>query len=273
MLIQTAFVVALAGGTVGLALADSPAQPQTTQVAVVAPVAQELVTATTSTPAAAPTLKPGNSIVVHRDTRAADAHDSRVDVGGVRVSAASPVIIEDKDGNPHELLISAGPLATDGAIAIPDNTIGPGEPFWSIRDRESAARKIAEAQADIARSDAQRSPGDYSYSYPSYNGYGWLGGLNTWGTGYSYRNDGLRGPVTTTITRFDDLGSTAQRAYSDAAYPRLNGSQDARDRAVSQFGRDSLPPIGPTQDAVDRAHNAANHENPRPPEPNQTPRK
>src|SRR5207244_3263866 len=89
------------------------------------------------------------------------------------------------------------------------------------------------------------------------------GGLGGFGgfDGFRFR-DGLRGPVTTTIIRDDQLGATAQRGFSDAAYPRLNGSQDARDRAVRQFGRDATPPINRTQDDIDRAHNNANREHP-----------
>ena len=150
------------------------------------------------------------------------------------------------------------PARSDGAITVPNNTLGPGEPLWRTREREDAQRKLAAAQVDLERARAERAKNiaqrDQGYVFFG-NSY-----LNS---GRRSHHDGLRGPVTTTITSDDSLGSTAQRAYFDAAYPRLNGTTDARDAAVRQFGRYATPPIVRIQNDVDRAHTNANREHPR----------
>ena len=63
------------------------------------------------------------SIVVHRDGPApANTSDRRVEVSdGVKISAPP-----------------AGPIVA-GAIRVPDNTMGPGEPLWVRRGLENAA--------------------------------------------------------------------------------------------------------------------------------------
>ncbi|HMN40155.1 MAG TPA: hypothetical protein PKE29_04870 [Phycisphaerales bacterium] len=248
-----AMLAASVGSTAGATALADPPQPQAPQA---------------KSEAVAPPADDANRprIVVHKEAAPKDAADSRVTVGDMRISMsnwspARPAIQPDA-ARPHAGY-SPPPAATvraDGAVVIPDNTLGPGEPLWSISDRESAARKLAQAEADLASNTAARSARDTSgYAYPGFTGYGWLGGLNTWG-GYTHGRFGLRGPVTTTITRSDSLGSTAQRAFAEAAYPRLDGSQDAHDRAVSRFGRDATPPIVRTQNDVDRARSNANKE-------------
>ena len=206
----------------------------------------------TGTPVAEP-KRDIPTIVVHQNAVPVDARDARVRVGDVRISMASWAT---PDGSPA----SAGepaPIRSDGAITVPSNTLGPGEPLWRTRDREDAQRKQGAAEADLARARAERAENIAQRDQP----YTFFGNsfLNS---GRRSRHEGLRGPVTTTITYDDSLGSTAQRAYFDAAYPRLNGTTDARDEAVRRFGRDATPPIVRIQNDVDRAHTNANREHP-----------
>jgi len=197
-------------------------------------------------------------IVVHQNAAPADAHDARVRVGDMRISMSpwsGPESSASQSAEP-------APSRTDGAITVPNNTLGPGEALWRAREREDAQRKLAAADVDLARARAERAENiaqrDQGYTFfgNSFLNGGWGGG------GWGRRHDGLRGPLTTTITYDDSLGSTAQRAFSEAAYPRLNGSTDARDAAVRQFGRDATPPIVRIQNDVDRAHTNANREHP-----------
>jgi hypothetical protein len=265
MLVKVASVmIVAAGGAVGLAMADGTAERRTETVTTTvvaaapqeaAPVARQEVVTTSKVGKELPKLKPGNSIVVHRNVRVVDAPDGRVDVGGMRVSMPSGIVIEDKDGVKHAMVLTATTAGVDGAVAIPDNTMGPGEPWWSISDRLSAERRLNEAEADAARAAADRPFMVYEsgYAAPVY-GWGNSGGVWNWS------GRGPRGPVTTTVTRFDDLGSSAQRAYFDAAYPRNRATIEERDRAVREFNKAATPPINKTQDAVDKAHNDANRE-------------
>lgn len=244
----------LASGT-SMAFAGAPGD-DANQPASKSPPPSQSTTAKPDAPAATPAAP---TIVVHEGAAPTHDGDGRVEVGGLKISMAGWSPDRPAQGAPrHDANTTTPPTVpaprADGAIVIPDNTMGPGEPVWSIREREAAERTRAAAEADIARTEAQRAPhSSDGFGYPIYSGFGWL---------YRHGRFGLRGPVTTTITRFDDLGSTAQRAFAEAAYPRLNGSQDARDRAVSQFGRDATPPIVRIQNDVDRAHMDANREHP-----------
>ncbi len=216
----------------------------------------------TSTPPSTPAPAASSSepkIVVHQDTAPANTSDGRVSVGGLRISMPA------WDGAPAQGE-SGSPARSDGTIAVPDNTLGPGEALWQRREREDADRKFAAAEADLARAAAQRAENianaDRGYSFLGggyYTGGGYFSG--GWRSGYPELH-GLRGPLVTTITHDDSLGSTAQRAYAEAAYPRLNGTTEARDEAVRRFGRDATPPIARIQDDVDRAHLNAHKEQP-----------
>jgi hypothetical protein len=146
---------------------------------------------------------------------------------------------------------------SEAAIEVPANTIGPGEAAWRTHEREDAERTLMRARADLERARAEREENRAVADRRR----GVFGGA-VFSPVWSWRRDGLRGPVTSRITQFDDLGSTAQRAYFDAAYPRLNGTTEARDRAVSQFGRNATPPIVRIQNDVDRAHTNASKEHP-----------
>ncbi|HVU62998.1 MAG TPA: hypothetical protein VHC70_03410 [Phycisphaerales bacterium] len=205
-------------------------------------------------------------VVVHHNAGAAeDKTDARVDVGDVKISQPGAAGMAQAESTPR----------ADGAVAMPANTYGPGEPMWQIREREAAQTKMMKADADLARIDADRARPYYNdYTYPrdilaenasfgrfSIGGPAWTsfggGWFNAAGTG---RFRGLRGPVTTTVIHDDQLGATGQRAFSQAAYPINDGSQDAHDAAVRRFGNDSLPRINAIQDAIDRAHTNASTE-------------
>ncbi len=194
-------------------------------------------------------------IVVHQNAAPADAHDARVRVGEMRISMSPWSAPESSASQSTE----SAPARSDGAITVPNNTLGPGEALWRAREREDAQRKLAAADVDLARARAERAENIAQRD----QGYTFFGNsfLNS---GWRSRRDGLRGPLTTTISYDDSLGSTAQRAFSEAAYPRLNGSTDARDAAVRQFGRDATPPIVRIQNDVDRAHGNAHREHPVP---------
>jgi hypothetical protein len=170
---------------------------------------------------------------------------------------------------------TTSPTAPDAPHEVPNNTLGAGEPHWLDSVRASSERKIAEADGDLAKAESERpnawNDSDYGYGY----GYGYgswgaqFGGLysNPFFGGIGSGRYGLRGPVTTTTTHSDLLGSTAQRAFFDAAYPRNGATQNALDRAVQQFGRNATPPIARIQNSVDSAFANAQREHPASPAP------
>ncbi len=194
-------------------------------------------------------------VVVHEGASPASTSDGRVRVGAIRISMATWAAPETQQATPPGADVAAKATDTGHAIGVPANTLGPGEPMWRIREREDAQQKLAAAEIDLAQARAEFATRQAGRERP----YSFYGG-SYFSNGWSGRHDGLRGPVTTTITRSDELGSTAQRAYFDAAYPRLNGTTDARDAIVRQFGRDATPPIVRIQNDVDAIHRRAHSE-------------
>jgi hypothetical protein len=260
-----AAVVLSAGMAVG-ARADQPetGTKQTPQPQV-EPVRLPTVEASKTSPSSqssTQTTDEAPRVVVHQGGEPADTSDGRVQVGSLKISMASWAAPQAKPDATSSSVGAAKASEPGRAIEVPANTLGPGVPLWRIREREDAEQKLAAAQIDLAQARAEfatRQAGrdrPYSFLGGGYLSSGWYGGRDGF-------RDGLRGPVTSTVTRFDDLGSTAQRAYSDAAYPRLNGTTDARDAIVRQFGRDATPPIVRIQNEVDAAHRNAHSEHPR----------
>ncbi len=192
-------------------------------------------------------------IVVHQNAAPAEASDARVQIGAMKISMSPWANASADPAASTSTASTAAP--TSGAITVPANTLGPGEPYWRTQERAEAERRLADARIEHAQADAQRATRQAGRD----RGYVFFGNSYLNG-GWHSRGYGLRGPVTTTTTYSDQLGSTAQRAFSDAAYPRLNGTTEARDAIVRQFGRDATPPIAPTQNAVDAIHRRANSE-------------
>ncbi len=82
-------------------------------------------------------------IVWHSGPAPANAIDGRKDIGnGIRVSMMIP----------DSLPSGTGP---NGAIRVPDNTMGPGTPVGLVRDWENAMRHIAEAKSMYAQRQAE----------------------------------------------------------------------------------------------------------------------
>ncbi len=225
-----------------------------------------------ATPAAAPDAKPAShaapptistdvntqpKIVVHENAAPTHVGDSRVQVGGMRISMSpwTSGTVEVAPASTDVSTLSSVPSAT-GAIPVPSNTLGPGEPYWRMAERADAEHRLADARIEHAQAAAEQATRQagrdrgYVFFGNSYLTGGWRGGYSS----------GLRGPVTTTTTYSDQLGSAAQRAFSEAAYSRLNGTTDGRDAIVRQLGRDATPPIVHTQNAVDALHRRANSE-------------
>ncbi|MBY0312097.1 MAG: hypothetical protein K2W85_08515 [Phycisphaerales bacterium] len=191
--------------------------------------------------------------------------DARVDVGGMRISMPTWSVQPKSEPGVNASSTSAStasPVRTDGAIVMPSNTMGPGEAMWRVRERQDAERRLAQAKADQAEAFAARLERE-RYESDRSRGYGWRG----YGFGYvhsgGFIDDGWpRGPVTTTVTRFNDLHSLAQRNFAEAARPRgLFEAQEARDRALQQFGRDAQPRIGQAQRDREEAFLRANRDN------------
>lgn len=263
---STAFVLGLVG-IVGTTLADGGTQNPATASAQATPVAS-------ASSAGSPDEKPSPAMrfVVHPsgtpstgDARISNGSgDARVDVGGMRISMPTWSVQSKSEPsvNASSTSAAAAPVRSDGAIVMPSNTMGPGEAMWRVREREDAERRLARAKADQAEAIAARTERE-RYESDRFRGYGWRG----YGLGYVHSgghiDDGWpRGPVTTTITRFNDLHSLAQREFAEAARPRgLFEAQEARDRALQQFGRVAQPRIGQAQRDREEAFLRANRDN------------
>ena len=255
--------VVLAAGAASARSDDpkAPASPPVVVTAAAAPDAKQEPHAATQTSATHTDTLP--KIVVHENAAPTQMGDGRVRVGGMKISM-SPWASGTTDATTGSTAASSSSsssssssvTSTTGAIAVPSNTLGPGEPYWRIGERADAEHRLADARIEHAQAEAERATRqagrDHGYIFfgNSYLTGGWRGGYGS----------GLRGPVTTTTTYSDQLGATAQRNFSEAAYPRLNGTTDARDAIVRQFGRDAVPPVVQTQNAVDAIHRRANSE-------------
>lgn len=252
--------------------APRPAQPPTPAQPPAAPPPPAQPQPPAPPQSAAPDT-PDTRVVVHTDRAPADTRDSRVTLSsGMRISMpawASPAL-------PTVAASSASTTSatrSDGLIEVPSNTLGPGEPLWKRREREDAARKLAQAEADYAADLAERADREFDirersarYGYYPYHHGGFYSHSSYWPRHWPTHGEGPTGPVTTTITRFNDLGSEAQRNFADAAYPRNQFEIDeARSRAILQFGRDAEPNIRDAQRARDEAHRNANRNTFKPP--------
>lgn len=253
----------LVAGIASLARADEPNGPVAAQPAAgpaqTAPQ-RDAKSGSPSAPALACTdsIPASPKIVIHENAAPANASDARVQVGGIKISMppwTSQTIDQTTD---HKRFEAPPSLSANEAIAVPANTLGPGEPYWRVQERADSERRLADARVALAEADAQRASRQASRN----RGYIFVGNsyLNDGRRGHRY---GLRGPVTTTTTYSDQLGSTAQQAFAKAAYPRLNGTTNARDAIVNQFGRDASPPIVRIQNDVDAIHRKANSEHPK----------
>lgn len=238
--------------------ADEPKPATNAPVVTAAAPRQEIQTQPQTQSSSQATTTPTDTppkIVVHQNAAPAQATDGRVQVGGMKISM-SPWASGTSEAAGSA---AAAPAASaDGAITVPANTLGPGEPYWRMQERADAERRLADARIEHAEADAERATRQAGRD----RGYIFFGNSYLTG-GWHGRGYGLRGPVTTTTTYSDQLGATAQRAFSEAAYPRLNGTTEARDAIVRQFGRDAAPPIVQTQSAVDAIHRRANSESPK----------
>lgn len=254
-----AMVLAVGTATVR---ADDPNPPKPSlPVSAAAPaVAAQQTKPATQPPAPASTAQAPTDtppkIVVHQNAAPVQASDGRVQIGAMKISM-SPWASGGADPAARAATESST-APTSGAIAVPANTLGPGEPYWRTQERADAERRLADARIEHAEADALRATRQAGRDH----GYIFFGNSYLNG-GWHTRNSGLRGPITTTTTYSDQLGSTAQRAFADAAYPRLNGTTEARDAIVRQFGRDAAPPITRIQNDVDAIHRRANSESPK----------
>jgi hypothetical protein len=283
---RRAAVLAIAGvAGVSAAYAADQAQPDKvvpagTQVAKASPAPAPQQPASTTGTARLDQLNsngPGQppKVVVHHNTDAADAHDGRVDLGGVRVSVGQTreVTVYGPDGKSttHQSAVLPPAVFAEGIVMIPDNTLGPGEPMWQIRERQQAELAIVKATADLARRDADRARpyyNDYTYQRDilaenasfgrfSLGGWGWngIGGLG--GFDLPPIGPAPHGAVTSSVILDDQNGSTAQRAFTAASIPSTSSITAARDAIHNTASNNSLPRIAPTINAVDAAHTNA----------------
>lgn len=213
----------------------------------------EAAVPTVESPAAAnPSLR-ASKIVVHvKSGPVADARDARVSVAGGMKISVPPGSGEGGATERSATDKATSPVREDGAIEVPNNTLGPGEALWQRNDRIENERRLAQAQADYAERLAERPlydswPDGGTVVYGGYAGYGyprWRG----------YRHGPWRaGPAAPAQEPvYEDLGLRAQREFSKAAYPRLGAIEDGRAQAVINFGDNATPPIARIQNDVDR---------------------
>jgi hypothetical protein len=189
---------------------------------------------------------------------ATDTRDGRVEVNGVRISMP-----RNPDGSAAYVAPAAPASGTPvqpsdpTLIPVPDNTIGPGpfngESLQQHNDRISNEIRLGKAMADLAE---QRVEQEARYG----SRWGATVIRSPHGGGFWHGGYGPYGPVTTSTRTFDDLGSSAQRAYSEAAYPRIGAIEEGRAGAARRFGADATPRIIQSQRDRDEAVIRANRE-------------
>ncbi len=125
------------------------------------------------------------------------------------------------------------PSMISGAIEVPNNTLGPGEPLWVRRERESAETRIRIAQAEQAESLARSAEDErdgrarYFGGGRSFGGGGFYGGGGFINPGWNVRYSGGRGieqlPPSGTVQTFNGQFDSAQRAFNRASQPPIGG--------------------------------------------------
>jgi hypothetical protein len=272
----------------GLAMAQGAPPAPPTPPTPPAPPAPPAASAPAAPPAraqAAPSTDDRTPMVrVHVDgPRPENTADRRVRLAdgtvisvGSTVGVVNGVAVAPAVGTPSP----ASPVRPDGSIVMPDNTAGAGEPYWHRMERLDAQRRLAEAEADRARAAADRAErGRYTLidrawavegsgytlwsgpgAAPIFDGY--RGGFG----GPGYRDGVFNGPIvgpfppTVSVREDDTLGATARRNFAEAARPRINDAQNARDAIHRDAGNAALPPVGRIQNDVDEAHRRGNTE-------------
>lgn len=246
------------GACCGTAWADNAPEGAKTDAAAQAapnPAAAAPATASGGKTQAAPDAREAEPLPKIRwsEKKAQDTRDARVEVGGIRMSMPGAGTTASGPGTPPV------PSRVDDPtlIVVPNNTIGPGpyggESLQQHNERVRQEIRLSEAMADLAEQRVEQEARTES----------------RWGTtviraphGGSYfgRRYGLFGPVTTTTTTFDDLGSSAQREFAEAARPRLGAIEEGRAEAVRRFGADATAPVVRTQRERDEAFLKGNRE-------------
>lgn len=200
---------------------------------------------------------------------ATDTRDARVSIAGASgVKISMPGIPGLAPNGPNADGTPAAKRA-DGLIEVPNNTLGPGEALWQQNDRIDSELRQARANAFLSDRVSTLPLDGWSWGGPwsgwgaggwgGWSGWGWSSGttisggwpvnrVNTWnsGSGSWRRNE----PVSITPDPVNfSTASKAQRQFSEAARPRISHIEDARSRAVIQFGKVAAPKIGTTPQA------------------------
>ena len=215
---------------------------------------------TTATATATP---PGGPLVRVSDRPAADTRDSRVDMGGFRISMP---------GNPASGPAGSSVVRADGAILVPDNTLGEGLSLQQRNDLISAQIRQEEARAFFDERVAERALPDTRWGFIApgtirFGGFaphdgGWYPRSRDWNDRRPAGRGPLVGPVTTTTTPSDQLGAKAQRTFADAATPRINSIEQGRADAVKGFGAAATPPVAQIENDRSQAFLTAQREAP-----------
>jgi hypothetical protein len=203
----------------------------------VQPPAQTALT-TPANDSTAPTVRQGANpdgsakIVWHTNQAPENSRDARTDLGG-------GVMISTPGTFPR----ATGPGI---AIAVPNNTMGPGSPLWLLRDRENAARRIEEAKAMYAQRQAEMAhlnPDAFRYGDASFCVVG--GG---WEPRHFESHE--------VIVREDP---TVWRRTDDRFAPRREFRQGDPDRAAPRLEQGTTPPTMTTreqEEAIKKARDA-----------------
>lgn len=196
--------------------------------------------------------------------------DARVAYGNIKIS-------RPRFGEAVAATASALP-ASNGAIAVPSNTLGEGESRQQRATRETNERRVAEADArerdsaaEIARTEALLAEDRINdgvayigapYGYPIYSNV-YSGGVRYYTTpdrGPDRRHDragkprgNRRAHSEPTITTEYFASDAAIHRFAEAATPRIGSSIEASQAAQRQFSAAAAPPIGRVQEQVDRA--------------------
>lgn len=174
-------------------------------------------------------------VVRASDRPAADTRDARVDMGGYRISMP---------GTPAPAPGPSSVVRADGAIVVPDNTLGPGLSLQQRNDLVNAQIRQEQARALFDERVAERALPDTRWGFIAPGGYRRIhqGG---WDRGGGWYDGGPRrelvGPLTTTVTPSDQLGAQAQRNFAEAATPRVVEIERARSEAFLKAQRENAP--------------------------------
>jgi hypothetical protein len=151
----------------------------------------------------------------------APSHGPTLIIVPSRQAPSRPVVFGPAEGrSPAPAIAASIPPRVSGAIEVPSNTLGPGEPLWMRRERESAEARLAVARADDAERHA-RAPLE-ERRFGAWTSGGGIGGVFPGGRVFHGGVHPDMPPIGTTF-RFNDRTGAAQRGFANAATPPIGG--------------------------------------------------